>query len=68
MNASDAASIARSFGSAIRPGLVLGAFLIGGVAIGQYYDKPIIGMAAGFTGAAVVNGLLAWNDARSGAV
>lgn len=55
----------RTFGSALRPGLVLAGFLAVGVYVGRQYDSPVEGLATGLVGASIVNGILAWNDARS---
>jgi hypothetical protein len=65
MNASESAEIARNFGSAVRPGLILSVALVGGVFVGEKFDRPVYGLAGGFAVAAIVNGLFAWNDARS---
>lgn len=57
--------VARSFGTAVRPGIVLSLCLIGGVVIGKNFDKPVEGLAGGIATAAIINGLLNWNDVRS---
>jgi hypothetical protein len=45
--------------------LILSVALVGGVFVGEKFDRPVYGLAGGFAVAAIVNGLFAWNDARS---
>lgn len=56
---------AKTVVNAIRPGIIL---LIGvgiGVYVGKENDNPIMGLALGLGGAAIVNGLIDYNDIRS---
>ena len=65
MNGSEAIASVRTAGAALRPGIVLGISLIAGVSIGKRYDAPIEGLAGGLVVAAIVNGLLNWNESRA---
>lgn len=55
----------KTLGSAIRPGVVLAVFVVGGTMIGRKYDSPIEGLAIGLAGAAIFNGVIDYNAARA---